>query len=191
VAVARVGIFGGAFDPPHNGHVALARAAVERFGLDRLLVTVVANPGHKRVAAPADVRLALARLAFADVPGAEVEVEPHARTVDALAARGLDDPIFLIGADELVDFESWKDPARVLELARLGVATRPSSSRERLDGALGRLPQRDRVELFEIEPLPISSRDLRARAARGEPLDGLVPPAVAAEIARTGLYRGE
>ena len=191
MAVARVGILGGAFDPPHNGHVALARAAVERFGLDRLLVTVVANPGHKRVAAPADVRLALARLAFADVPGAEVEVEPHARTVDALAARGLDDPIFLIGADELVDFESWKDPARVLELARLGVATRPSSSRERLDEALGRLPQRDRVELFEIEPLPISSRDLRARAGRGEPLDGLVPPAVAAEIARTGLYRGK
>ena len=67
-----VGILGGAFDPPHDGHVALARRAIERFGLDRLLVTVVADPGHKEVDASAEDRLALATLAFADVRGAEV-----------------------------------------------------------------------------------------------------------------------
>ena len=99
-----VGILGGAFDPPHNGHVELARTANDRFDLDRLLVTVVVAPGHKQPVAPAETRLELARLAFADVEGAEVELELHARTVDALEARGLDDPIFLIGADELADF---------------------------------------------------------------------------------------
>jgi nicotinate-nucleotide adenylyltransferase len=188
VAVA-VGILGGAFDPPHNGHLALARTAIARFALERLLVTVVVAPGHKHPAAPPEARLELARLAFADVQGAEVELEPHARTVDALESRGLDEPLFLIGADELVDLPSWKQPDRVLELARLGVATRPGYPRERLDAALRPLTRPERVVLFELEPLPISSRDLRARVARGESLDGLVPPAVAVAIDRLGLYR--
>jgi nicotinate-nucleotide adenylyltransferase len=184
-----VGILGGAFDPPHEGHVALARAALDRFGLQRLLVTVVAEPGHKRVATPVDTRLALTRLAFAEVPRVEVELEPHARTVDALEARGLRDPVFLVGADELADFASWKEPERVLELARLGVAARPGYPRERLQAALAAVSRPERVLLFELDPLPISSTEIRARAARGESLDGLVPPAVAAEIARRGLYR--
>jgi nicotinate-nucleotide adenylyltransferase len=189
VAVGEIGILGGTFDPPHDGHVALARTAVERFGLTRLLVTVVVAPGHKRPVAPAEARLALARLAFVDVPAAEVELEPHARTVDALEARALDDPIFLIGADELVDLPTWKEPDRVLELARLGVATRPGYPAGRLEEALARVSRPDRVLVFELEPLPVSSSDLRARLARGEPVDGLVPPAVAAEIDRLGLYR--
>jgi nicotinate-nucleotide adenylyltransferase len=186
-----VGVLGGAFDPPHNGHVALAKTAVERFGLDRLLVTVVADPGHKRVVAAADARLELARLAFADVPGVEVELEPHGRTVDALEARRLSDPIFLIGADELADLPTWKEPDRVLELARLGVATRPGYPRERLQAVLERVSRPDRVLLFELEPLPISSSELRSRAARGESLDGLVPPAVARRIQELGLYRAD
>ena len=186
-----VGILGGAFDPPHNGHVALARAAIDRFDLGRLLVTVVAAPGHKRPVAPVEARLDLATLAFAGVEGAEVELEPHARTVDALEARGLDDPVFLIGADELADFPTWKEPARVLELARLGVATRPGYPLARIEAALAQVDRPDRVLLFELEPLPISSRDLRARIARGESVAGLVPAAVAAEIARLGLYRAD
>ena len=186
-----VGILGGAFDPPHNGHVALGRTAIERFAFGRLLVTVVAAPGHKHPVAPVEARLELAKLAFADVDRAEVELEPHARTVDALAARGLDDPIFLIGADELADFPAWKEPERVLDLTRLGVATRPGYPLTRIERSLTNLPRPDRVLLFELEPLPISSRDLRARLARGEPVDAFVPAAVAAEIARLGLYRGD
>jgi nicotinate-nucleotide adenylyltransferase len=120
-----------------------------------------------------------------------VELESHARTIDALEARRLDDPIFLIGADELADFATWKEPERVLELARLGVATRPGYPAERLEEALRRVSRPGRVLLFELEPRPISSRELRARIARGEPVDGLVPPAVAAEIARLGLYRAD
>ena len=118
----RIGILGGAFDPPHDGHVALAREAIRHFGLERLLVRVVADPGHKEVVTPAGTRLRLAELAFASVPGAEVSLDPFARTVDSLEALGLDDPVFLIGADELAAFPTWVRPARVLELARLGAA---------------------------------------------------------------------
>jgi nicotinate-nucleotide adenylyltransferase len=184
------GILGGTFDPPHEGHVALARAAVEQLGLERLLVTVVADPGHKLVSTPAEDRLALARLAFAGVPGAEVELEPYARTVDALEARGLDDPVFLVGGDEVADFLAWKEPARVLELARLGVAMRPGTPPERLEAALARLPHTDRSVRFVLEPLPISSSEIRERVSRGAPIDGLVPPGVAREIEHRGLYRG-
>jgi nicotinate-nucleotide adenylyltransferase len=184
-----VGILGGAFDPPHNGHVALARRAIEHFGLDRLLVRVVADPGHKQVVASAEDRLALTQLAFAAVPGVEVALDPYARTVDSLEALGLESPVFLIGADELARFASWKAPARVLELARLGVVRRPGVSRAVLNAAIAALPRPDRVEVFELEPLPIASSEIRELVARGELLTGLVPPSVAAEIARRGLYR--
>ena len=184
-----VGVLGGAFDPPHLGHTALARAAVDRFRLDRLLVRVVEHPGHKLVAADAEDRLALARRAFASVSGAEVDLDPFARTVDSLEALGLADPVFIVGADEFVAFLDWKQPGRVLELSRLGVATRPGYPRGALEQVLSQLGRADRVELFAIEPFPISSSAIRARVAAGEPLDGLVDPLVAAEITRRGLYR--
>jgi nicotinate-nucleotide adenylyltransferase len=184
-----VGILGGAFDPPHNGHVALARRAIEHFGLVRLLVRVVVEPGHRSVVAAADDRLALARVALADVPGAEVALDAHPRTVDSLVALGLPDPVFLVGADELASFPQWKSPGRVLELARLGVASRPGVARASLDEVIAGLAHPDRVEVFELDPLPISSSGIRERVGRGEPIDELVGPAVAAEIHRRGLYR--
>jgi nicotinate-nucleotide adenylyltransferase len=107
-----------------------------------------------------------------------------------LREQGFDDPLFLVGADEFCDFLGWKDPNGVLELARLGVATRPGYPRERLERVLAELERPDRVAFFEIEPLDISSREIRARVGRGEPVDELVPPAVAAAIQRLGLYRG-
>ena len=184
-----VGVFGGAFDPPHVGHVELARRGIEHFGLGRLLVRVVEDPGHKDVRTPPDVRLHLAELAFGTLTGVEVELDPCARTVDSLVALGLDDPVFLVGADEFAAFLSWKEPERVLGLARLGVATRPGIDRGRLDAMLARLARPERVSFFEIEPLPVSSSDIRARSAAGEPIDGLVPAAVAAAVARLELYR--
>lgn len=184
-----VGVFGGAFDPPHLGHVALAEAGIERFALDRLAIRVVADPGHKVVATPPEIRLRLAELAFEPLAGVQVSLDPFARTVDSLEALGLPDPVFLVGADEFASFLTWKDPARVLELARLGVATRPEVAHERLDAILARLARPERVTFFPLEPLPISSSAIRARAAAGEPLDGLVPAAVAAEIAVLDLYR--
>ena len=186
---ASVGVFGGAFDPPHLGHVELARAGVERFALERLLVRVVEDPGHKAVSTPAAVRLRLAELAFASVAVAEVALDPFARTVDSLESLALPDPVFLVGADEFASFLEWKEPARVLELARLGVATRPGVDRARLDAVLAALDRPERVTFFPIDPLPISSAELRVRVAAGQSIDGLVPPDVAAEVARLGLYR--
>jgi nicotinate-nucleotide adenylyltransferase len=184
----RVGVLGGAFDPPHNGHIALASRAIETFGLDRLLVRVVQDPGHKQVGTPPELRLLLAQLAFDPLAVAEVTLDPFARTVDSLEALHLDDPVFLVGADEFADFLSWTKPERVLELARLGVATRPGVDRARVDAVLARLERPDRVALFEIAPVPVSSTAIRARVAAGEPIAGLVPAAVEAEIARLGLY---
>jgi nicotinate-nucleotide adenylyltransferase len=180
------GLLGGAFDPPHVGHVALADAAVRQLGLARVVVIVVADPGHKAVYCPAETRLALARAAF---PGREVELDEHARSVDMLREGRWHDPVFLVGADEFADFLEWKEPDTVLELARLGVASRPGYPRQRLERVLEGLVRPERVLLFEIEPVTVSSSEIRERVARGEPIDGLVPPTVAAEISRRGLYR--
>lgn len=191
VTRARLGILGGAFDPPHVGHVALALAAREHFGLENLLVLVVADPGHKRTTASADDRLRLARLAFADVPGAEVELDPHARTVDSLEARRPEDAVFLVGADQLADLVEWKSPERVLELVRFGVAVRPGVSESELREARARLPAPDRITFFDMTPTPVSSTEIRERIGRGEPIDELVPRSVRQEIERSGLYREE
>jgi nicotinate-nucleotide adenylyltransferase len=166
-------LLGGAFDPPHNGHVALAAAVRERFGEPVVLVT--ADPGHKGTAASAEDRLDLARAAFPDY---RVELDPHRRTIDLLREGRFSDPLVVIGADEYRAFTTWKEPGEVRRLARLAVATRPGFA---VDGD---------VESFEVEPLPIASRDLRARVAAGKPIDAYVPQAVAELIHKRGLYVG-
>lgn len=181
-----VGLFGGRFDPPHLGHVALLRGAKERFSFERLTVLVVAAPGHKEVTTPAETRLALARAAFPDY---EVELDWHARTVDLLRESRFHDPLFLVGADEFAQFLAWKEPDEVLELARLGVATRPGYPRERLEAVRSRLRRPERVVFFPIESVDVSSSEVRRRVAAGEPIEGLVPDAVAREIVRRGLYQ--
>jgi len=176
-----VGLFGGAFDPPHRGHVELARRAKEELGLGRLSVLVEANPGHKLVETPADVRLRLTRAAF---PDDDVLLDEYARTVDTLRAHpDWQDTIFLIGADQFCDFPTWKEPDEVLRLTRLGVATRPGFPAERLEHVLAGLEQPERVLFFEIEPIPVSSRGLRATFVAGD-----VPSAVAEIIRREHLY---
>ena len=187
--MAVAGILGGVFDPPHLGHVALARAAADELGLGHLLVLVVADPGHKRAVTPAETRLELARLAFAGMPEAVVELDGHSRTVDSLEERRLPtETFFVLGADELAAFETWKTPRRVLELVRLGVAMRPGVPRDDVEAVRRRLGVGDRIVEFALEPLPISSSEIRARVARDEPIDGLVPSAVAEAIERLELY---
>jgi nicotinate-nucleotide adenylyltransferase len=178
-------LLGGTFNPAHNGHVALAQAAEERFA-DEVVVLVAARPGHKEVQLDADTRLALTRAAF---PDREVELDPYERTVDLLKSGRWSDPLFVIGADEFCDFLTWKDPEGVIARARLAVATRPGYPRERLQTVLDQLSRPERVQFFEIEPLPISSKEIRDRVARGERIDRLVPPAVADLIEARGLYR--
>ena len=178
-------LYGGAFDPPHLGHVALADAAKARFGAERLVVLVGERPAHRVVHAPAEDRLALARAAF---PVDDVRLDPYPRTVELLRAEWFDDPVFVIGADQFRGFLVWYEPDEVLERTRLAVATRPGYPRAELDGVLEQLTRPDRIVFFKIEPNPAASTDVRARVAAGEPLDGLVPAAVARLIEERGLY---
>ena len=186
------GLFGGAFDPPHNGHVALAERAIAHFRLERLIVLPTGAPPHKSVETDAETRLELARAAFADVARAEVsrwEIDRPGPSYTVETVEHWPGSIFLVGADEFADFLSWRDPDEVLVHARLGVATRPGYRADELEHVLARLERPERVEFFELEPLPISSREIRARVAAREPIEGLVPAAVAELIQRLGLYR--
>jgi nicotinate-nucleotide adenylyltransferase len=181
-----LGLFGGAFDPPHRGHVELLRQARERLGLGRIVVLVVADPGHKHVDTPAAARLRLARAAF---PDDEVVLDPHRWTIDTLRAHPeWSAPVFLIGADEFCAFPAWKEPDRVLELARLGVATRPGFPDDRFQAVLAGLARPERVSFFALEPTPLASSELRARLERGEDVDGDVPAAALAIIQAERLY---
>ena len=177
-----IGLLGGAFDPPHIGHVALADAAERELGLEQVVVIVsspiratrTSMPRRRRGSSSRGWRSRAARSCSTTMP---------ARS-DMLRDGPWDDPVFLIGADEYLDFQSWKEPEVVLALARLG-------GRDATGGFDLPSPARpERVLFFEIEPVPVSSREVRALVARGEPIDGLVPPAVAAAIGGCGLYRG-
>jgi nicotinate-nucleotide adenylyltransferase len=179
-------LYGGAFDPPHFGHVAVAEAARSRFGVERLVVLVAERPAHRVVVASADDRLELARAAFS---GDDVQLDPYPRTVELLRAESFDDPVFVVGADQFRNFLAWSEPAEVLELTRIAVATRPGFPQPELDAVLAQLDRCERVIFFEIEPNPAASRDVRARAAAGDSLDGLVPAAVARLIEERCLYR--
>jgi nicotinate-nucleotide adenylyltransferase len=179
------GLYGGAFDPPHVGHVEVARAAKAHFALPRLTVLVAGHPGHKETFLPERIRLELAQAAF---PDDDVRLDPYPRTIELLRAERFVDPLFLVGADQFCDFLSWKEPDEVLELTELGVATRPGYPAGSIDAVLEQLDQPERVHFFEIEPIPVASSDIRDLAAAGAPLTGLVPDAVNDLIRARGLY---
>jgi nicotinate-nucleotide adenylyltransferase len=179
------GLLGGTFNPPHNGHVLLAETARTHFDLDPLRVHVSANPPHKRVDVDVETRLALAGIAF---PNDNVVRDDNPYSIGTVTGFG-DDAIFLVGADQVAQFLTWREPDEILVHVRLGVATRPGYPRDKLDAVLSQLRRPERVELFDMEPVPISSSDIRRLAAEGEPISDLVPRAVAEAIERFGLYR--
>jgi nicotinate-nucleotide adenylyltransferase len=176
-----IGLLGGSFDPPHNGHVALAEAAFEQLPIDRLVVLVAERPGHREApVVEAETRLELARAAF---PDADVELEAHPFTVDAVRGSRFDDAVFLLGADQAGAFDSWKDPEQVLKHVKLGVGTRagyPAPDLNRYG---------DRVLTFQFQSPDVSSSEVRRRVAAGETIAELVPPAVARLIEELELYR--
>jgi nicotinate-nucleotide adenylyltransferase len=177
------GILGGTFDPPHNGHVALAEAAVQELDLDELIALLVANPGHRASIEDAETRLALAEAAFADVPRARVERDENPYTVDAVRGGRFGDAVFVVGADEGTAFPQWKEPDEILRWVRLAVGTRsgyPPPDLERYG---------DRVISFELASPPISSNEVRKRIDGGKPVDDVVPSDVALLIEEGGLYR--
>ncbi len=192
--VQRVGIFGGTFDPIHVAHVVAAVEVRRALGLDRVLLVPAGDPWQKRgqVSAPAADRLAMVAAAIEGIEGLEVcaiEVERSgpSYTADTLAA--LSEPgreLFLVvGADVAATLSTWTGVERIPDLATLVVVDRAGTA----DGA--HPPGRWRVEHVSIPELDVSSTDLRARAARGWPLDGLVPPGAVRVIRERNLYNWE
>jgi nicotinate-nucleotide adenylyltransferase len=180
-----IGILGGTFDPPHNGHLALAEAAKRELGLEQVVALLAATPGHRACAEDADVRERLTRAAFSDRPDVRVVRDEHPYTVDAVKDGRFGDAVFIVGADEGAAFPWWESPEEILRWVKLAVGTRsgyPPPDLERYG---------DRIVPFELVSPPISSSDVRARIREGESLDGLVPTAVAALIDELGLYRAE
>lgn len=192
----RLGIFGGTFDPPHLGHLALAEWARVRLRLDRVLFVPAGLPPHKRRAplSGAVARLAMTRLAVRGhrafvVAAHEVRVPAPSYTCDTVlrfAARWPKSRLFLlIGADSLDEFRSWRDPEGILARATLAVAARPGSGKP-----AARAWARRRGAVWIGNPgLEVSSSMIRARARAGASLKYLVPDAVARYIARHRLYR--
>jgi nicotinate-nucleotide adenylyltransferase len=150
---------------------------LRKLGAERLLVLVAERPGHKPTVLDPETRLELARLAFGDLPGVEVRLDPHPYTVDFLRAERPEDAVFVVGADQWAVFDTWKEPDEVLRLIAVAVAARPGQP----------APSGD-VRVFEIAQLPIASTEVRKRIEDGEPLDALVPDRVAREIEQRGLY---
>jgi nicotinate-nucleotide adenylyltransferase len=188
----RVGVFGGTFDPVHVGHVVAAVEARRALGLDRVLIVVAGDPWQKRgrVLAPAADRLAMVEAAVAGVEGLEVcDIELRrtgpsytADTLEALSAPGRS--LFLIvGADVASTLSTWTGVERIPALATLAVV-------DRFGVPPAPVPTGDwQLERLSIPRLEISSTDLRARAARGWPLDGLVPPGAVRIIRERSLYQ--
>jgi len=190
------GLFGGTFNPPHNGHLALARGAHEHLRLDRLVVTVTGQTPHKGVDVDAETRLRLTVAAFDGMPRTEVsrldiDRPQPAYSLDTVqwAKARWGEIVFIVGADRFADFLTWKQPNEVLRHVRLGVARRPGVEHPELEAVLEQVEQPERVEFFPIEELDVSSSDIRERVRTGRPLDGLVPPAVERLVRELGLYR--
>ena len=194
----RIGMFGGSFDPPHRTHVALARAALTQAGLQSLHVFPTGQPWHKaRQPSAAVHRVAMARLAFAEVPGVVVDKRETLRdgptyTLDTLRELQAEHPgarlLLLMGTDQAAALPTWHGWQQILAIATVLVATRaglPAFDPR----ALPALPDGACFERLHLPPEATSATDIRARTAQGEDISLLVPPAVARYIDQHQLYR--
>jgi nicotinate-nucleotide adenylyltransferase len=184
----KIGVFGGTFDPVHVGHLAIAQAALDTAGLDRVVFVPARRSPLKdsEPAASEGDRFAMLVLATKEQPRfsvsrVELDREGPSYTVDTLEALRPTGELFLIlGSDALADLAKWRSPERIKGLAKILVARRPGAPEP--DAASG-------ARAFDAPCLDISSRELRARASRGLSLRYLVPDEVWRHIAQSGLYR--
>ncbi len=203
---ARVGVFGGTFDPPHLGHLAAAEWARDQLELDRVVFVPAGTPPHKRGQSRSDAaaRLAMTRLAVRAQAGFTVsDLEIRRRgpsftidTLRAFAARDARARWFLIlGEDNLVEFDSWREPEAILERATVVVALRPrpvSNGRpehHRVHGMVRGMSRKGAVVTLDNPGIDLSSSAIRERVRGGRSIRYLVPAAVERYIARTRLYR--
>ena len=196
---AGIGVLGSAFNPPHLGHLALAQEALWQLGLSEVVLVPTGEAPHKRIADDPgkEIRLAMTRLAASDdarfsVSTLEVEREGPSYTYETLEMlaeeRGDTDLVFVMGADAAVGLESWREPALVIERARLAVARRAGISDAEVSAVLRSLGARDRATMLEMPQFGVSSSAVRERAAEGRPLRYLVPEPVARFIEERGVY---
>nr|MBA2721033.1 nicotinate (nicotinamide) nucleotide adenylyltransferase [Chloroflexota bacterium] len=200
-----IGILGGTFDPFHLGHLGLARAARDQLGLERVLVIPAAEPPHKpgRPISPGDIRLRLVEAGIAGEPRLEasrieLEREGPSYTVDTVAdlaaaerAAGREpDLTVILSAESFAELPTWREPERLLDLARMAVAPRAGHPPPDPAWIAVAFPGRaDRVIAIDLPAVEISASAIRSRAAAGDSLDGLVPVGVAEAIAVDRLYR--
>jgi nicotinate-nucleotide adenylyltransferase len=199
--VARIGILGGSFNPPHIAHLVCASEAAAQLRLDRVLFTPVAAPPHKDAEDDPgpEVRLELCRLAIEGderlgVCDLEVLRGGPSYTVDTLrelhARTPEDDLTFIVGGDIALGLPSWHEPEAVLGLAQLAVAERSGAGRQDVvDRLAERFGDAPAPVFFDMPRLDISSSLIRRRVAQGLPIRYLVPRSVAEHIARGRLYR--
>jgi nicotinate-nucleotide adenylyltransferase len=181
--VATVGILGGTFDPVHHAHLAMARAALEQLGLQRILWIPTGSPRYREPArTPANHRVAMLRLAIEGEPRYAIDERELApghsgHTLDTLQSLG-GRPVLLLGADQYAKFETWHRWPEILELASIAVFARP-----------GWKAPESPAQSVAFQPMAISASDIRARLARGEDVSALVPARVLDYIRRHRLYR--
>jgi nicotinate-nucleotide adenylyltransferase len=197
----KVGIMGGTFDPIHTGHLILAEAAYESFGLDYVLVMPNGNPPHKpgQVQVSMEDRIRMTELGIADNPHlrlSDCENTPldYHYTYETLeylrAANPGDEYYFILGADSLMSFDSWKEPGRICENCTILAATRYRMEHQDLEKQIGYLKQRfdARIYLLETPNIDISSHMIRERLRQGKSIKYYVPAAVEAYILEQGFY---
>jgi len=205
VVPGSLGVFGGTFDPIHLAHLAVAEEAAEAMGLERVVFMPAGEPPHKprRVISAAEHRLAMVELAIAGnerfaVSRMELDREGPSYTVDTLealdasrrSAGASGDLALILSADAFLEFMTWREPRRIVELARLVVAPRDGYP----DAGPGFLAEHmpdlaDRASFLDSPRLRLSGSEMRGRAAAGRSLRYLVPDAVAAYIGDHALYR--
>jgi len=197
----RLGLMGGAFDPIHFGHLFIAAAAKEKFGLDKILFMPSGRPPHKqrRGAATGEDRFAMTAMAIASNPDfeisrMEIDRKGYSYSVDTVSSLlekyGADTQIYFItGADAILEVDTWYQAERLLSMCRFIAAARPGFNMEGLE----RLPEkwRERISQMETPVLEISSTGIRSRVEQGHTIKYLLPEKVEEYIYSHGLYRSE
>jgi nicotinate-nucleotide adenylyltransferase len=197
----RVGVFGGAFNPPHLGHLVCAQEALLRLELDLVVWVPTGDPPHRALEADpgAEARLTMCEYAVtADerfrLSRVEIDRGGKSYTVDTLRSFAERDPerdlVLILGGDQAAALPSWRDPAGVVSLvAELGVAERGEARREEITDRVGEVPgAAQKLRFFDMPRVDVSSSLVRRRAADGEPIRYLVPDKVASYIGAQSLY---